>query len=53
MTAPLLDVRDLTVRFDTWEGTVHAVTGVTYALQPGEPLLRVEGLTRHYVRAPN
>jgi oligopeptide transport system ATP-binding protein len=35
---PLLEVRDLTVRFHTLEGTVHAVNGISYALQPGETL---------------
>ncbi len=36
--APLLDVRDLTVRFDTRNGTVRAVNGVTYTLEAGETL---------------
>jgi peptide/nickel transport system ATP-binding protein/oligopeptide transport system ATP-binding protein len=35
---PLLEVNDLTVRFDTAGGTVHAVSGVTYNLEPGETL---------------
>ncbi|MCQ4159103.1 ABC transporter ATP-binding protein [Roseomonas sp. GC11] len=35
---PLLDIQDLTVRFDTGEGTVHAVNGVTYSLEEGETL---------------
>ncbi|EHL96733.1 oligopeptide transport ATP-binding protein OppD [Acetobacteraceae bacterium AT-5844] len=35
---PLLEVKDLTVRFDTGGGTVHAVSGVTYNLEPGETL---------------
>jgi oligopeptide/dipeptide ABC transporter ATP-binding protein len=36
--APLLDVRDLVVRFRTHEGTVHAVNGVTFEVLPGETL---------------
>jgi oligopeptide transport system ATP-binding protein len=36
--ADLLDVRDLTVRFNTLDGTVHAVNGVSYCLQEGETL---------------
>jgi oligopeptide/dipeptide ABC transporter ATP-binding protein len=35
---PVLEIRDLTVEFDTEDGVVHAVTGVTYDLQPGEVL---------------
>ncbi len=35
---PLLQVRDLTVRFHTLEGTVHAVNGISYDLYPGETL---------------
>ena len=38
MTAPLLQVDGLTVRFDTRAGTVHAVTDVSYTLQAGETL---------------
>jgi oligopeptide/dipeptide ABC transporter ATP-binding protein len=36
--APLLDVCNLTVRFDTPAGTVHAVSDVSYALASGETL---------------
>ncbi|WBV45002.1 ABC transporter ATP-binding protein [Pseudoroseomonas cervicalis] len=35
---PLLEIQDLTVRFDTGEGSVHAVNGVTYSLEEGETL---------------
>jgi len=34
----LLDVRNLTVRFRTLDGVVHAVNGISYALQRGEML---------------
>ncbi len=34
--ALLLDIRDLTVSFQTSEGTVHAVNGVSLAIHPGE-----------------
>ncbi|KEP69383.1 oligopeptide transporter ATP-binding component [Thioclava dalianensis] len=34
----LLDVTDLNVRFDTQEGEVHAVNGVSFALEKGEAL---------------
>jgi oligopeptide/dipeptide ABC transporter ATP-binding protein len=35
---PILSIRDLTVEFNTEDGIVHAVTGVSYDLQPGEVL---------------
>jgi oligopeptide transport system ATP-binding protein len=35
---PLLEVRDLTVRFRTLEGTVHAVNGVSFTVEHGEML---------------
>ncbi len=35
---PLLEVRDLVVRFDTDDGTVHAVNGISYSLNRGESL---------------
>ncbi|MEM8922528.1 MAG: ABC transporter ATP-binding protein [Actinomycetota bacterium] len=34
----LLEVKDLAVRFDTQDGTVHAVNGVSYRLNRGETL---------------
>ncbi len=33
---PLLEVRDLTVRFHTLEGIVHAVNGISYTIEYGE-----------------
>jgi oligopeptide/dipeptide ABC transporter ATP-binding protein len=38
MADPVLEIRDLTVEFDTEDGTVHAVKNVTYDLRPGEVL---------------
>jgi oligopeptide transport system ATP-binding protein len=35
---PLLQVRDLEVQFQTIEGTVHAVNGISYDLDTGETL---------------
>jgi oligopeptide transport system ATP-binding protein len=35
---PLLSVEDLVVRFRTREGTIHAVNGVSFELEPGERL---------------
>ncbi len=36
--ATLMEVKDLTTRFYTQDGTVHAVNGVSYDLQEGETL---------------
>ena len=36
--AALLEVEDLEVRFHTQDGTVHAVNGISYAIDPGETL---------------
>jgi peptide/nickel transport system ATP-binding protein len=38
VTAPLLEVTDLSVRFDTDEGSVHAVDRLSYTLALGEVL---------------
>jgi peptide/nickel transport system ATP-binding protein len=38
LTEPLLDVRELSVRFDTDEGTVHAVDRMSLTLEPRQVL---------------
>src|SRR5512140_2922039 len=38
MPDTLLDVRDLRVEFQTLEGTVHAVDGVSFSVEPGRTL---------------
>ena len=38
MAEPILSINDLTVEFDTEDGVVHAVTDVSYVLNPGEIL---------------
>lgn len=35
---PLLDIQDLVIRFKSRSGDVHAVDGVSFALQPGKVL---------------
>ena len=39
VTAPLVSVRDMTVKFVSKEATVHAVNGVSFSLDPGEVLV--------------
>jgi oligopeptide transport system ATP-binding protein len=36
MSKPVLDIQNLTVDFDTPDGTVHAVRGISVAVTPGE-----------------
>ncbi|MDF1515542.1 MAG: ATP-binding cassette domain-containing protein, partial [Anaerolineae bacterium] len=36
MNQPLLEVKDLSVRFYLSERTVHAVNGVSFSINPGE-----------------
>jgi oligopeptide transport system ATP-binding protein len=38
VSKPLLEVKDLHVRFETPEGEVHAVRGLDFVLEPGESL---------------
>jgi oligopeptide transport system ATP-binding protein len=38
---PLLEVKNLAVSFDTWEGRVRAVRGLSFSLEPGETLALV------------
>jgi oligopeptide transport system ATP-binding protein len=38
VNARLLDVRDLKVEFQTLEGTVHALNGVSFSVEPGQTL---------------
>ena len=35
---PLLEVRDLVVRFRTHDDVVHAVNGVSFTVEPGDAL---------------
>jgi peptide/nickel transport system ATP-binding protein len=41
MTVPLLDIQNLSVRFDTRDGMVHALDGVSYSIAPQEALALV------------
>ncbi len=36
--SPVLEVQDLKTRFNTQDGTVHAVNGISFKLRPGEML---------------
>jgi len=36
LTEPVLEVKDLTTRFDTQDGMVHAVSDVSFTLNKGE-----------------
>ncbi len=35
---PLLEVRDLVIKFRTHQGTIHAVNGISFDVEPGERL---------------
>ncbi|BBK38278.1 ABC transporter ATP-binding protein [Allostella sp. ATCC 35155] len=38
MTAPLLEIRDYRLAFDTFDGTLHVLDGIDMAVAPGETL---------------